>query len=133
MKKFLVLIVLFLGIIISVNAQVQTYRTTGYYEKKLYSWGWGNWSSKQQSNMNIVINLNTDVVTIYSPRTQVYRIYEYSGTTKDGDGDVTATFYFYDQDNDRGTMRLVIRANGQSQLYIDFANIMWAYDVYKTN
>ena len=38
MKKFLVLIVLFLGIAISVNAQVQTYRTTGYYEKKLYSW-----------------------------------------------------------------------------------------------
>ena len=133
MKKFFVLIVLFLGIAISVNAQVQTYRTTGYYEKKLYSWGWGSWSSKQQSNMNIVINLNTDVVTIYSPRTQVYRIYEYSGTTRDSDGDVTATFYFYDQDNDRGTMRLVIRANGQSQLYIDFANVMWAYDVYRTN
>ena len=38
MKKFLVLIVLFLGIVVSVNAQVQTYRTTGYYEKKLYSW-----------------------------------------------------------------------------------------------
>lgn len=133
MKKFLTLIVLFLGIVIGVNAQVQTYRTTGYYEKKLYSWGWGNWSAKQQSNMNIVINLNTDVVTIYSPRTQVYRIYEYSGTTRDNDGDVTATFYFYDQDNDRGTMRLVIRANGQSQLYIDFANVMWAYDVYRTN
>ena len=83
--------------------------------------------------MNIIINLNTDVVTIYSPRTQVYRIYEYSGTTRDSDGDVTATFYFYDQDNDRGTMRLVIRANGQSQLYIDFANVMWAYDVYRTN
>ena len=98
MKKFLVLIVLFLGIAISVNAQVQTYRTTGYYEKKLYSWCW-----------------------------------EYSGTTRDSDGDVTATFYFYDQDNDRGTMRLVIRANGQSQLYIDFANVMWAYDVYRTN
>lgn len=133
MKKFIILTVLFLGIAISANAQVQTYRTTGYYEKKLYSWGWSNWSSKQQSNMNIVVNMNTDVVTIYSPRTQVYRVYEYLGTVRDSDGDTTVSLKFIDQDNDRGTMRLVIRANGQSQIYIDFANIMWAYDVYRTN
>lgn len=133
MKKFIILTVLFLGIVISVNAQIQTYRTTGYYEKKLYSWGWSNWSSKQQSNMNIVVNMNTDVVTIYSPRTQVYRVYEYLGTTRDSDSDTTVSLKFIDQDNDRGTMRLVIRANGQSQIYIDFANVMWAYDVYRTN
>ena len=132
MKKLFIFI-LFVFNIVAINAQILTFRTTGYYERQKYDWGWGNWSSKQASNMNIIINLNTDVVTIYSPRTQVYRIYEYSGTTKDSDGDVTATFYFYDQDNDRGTMRLVIRANGQSQLYIDFANVMWAYDVYRTN
>lgn len=133
MKKFIILTVLFLGIAISANAQVQTYRTTGYYEKKLYSWGWSNWSSKQQSNMNIVVNMNTDVITIYSPRTQVYRVYEYLGTARDSDGDTTVSLKFIDQDNDRGTMRLVIRANGQSQIYIDFANVMWAYDVYRTN
>ena len=133
MKNFLLTIILFLSVFVTANAQVQTYRTTGYYEKHLYSWGWGSWSDKKVTYMNIVINLTTDVVTIYSSRTQVYRIYQYSGTTRDNDGDTTATFKFIDQDNDRGTMRLVIRASGQSQIYIDFANVMWAYDVYRTN
>ena len=83
--------------------------------------------------MNIVINLNNDVVTIYSPKTQIYSIYKYLGTKKDSDGDITMTYKFYDQDLDFGNMRLMIRKNGQSQIYIDFSNISWAYDVIRTN
>ena len=83
--------------------------------------------------MNIIINLNNDVVTIYSPKTQIYNIYKYIGTKKDSDGDITMTYKFYDQDLDFGNMRLMIRKNGQSQIYIDFSNISWAYDVIRTN
>ena len=132
MKKLFIFI-LFIFNIVAINAQILTFRTTGYYERQKYDWGWGNWSSKQASNMNIVINLNNDVVTIYSPTTQIYNIYKYIGTKKDSDGDITMTYKFYDQDLDFGNMRLMIRKNGQSQIYIDFSNISWAYDVIRTN
>lgn len=134
MKNFILTFLLFFSVVIGASAQVHTFRTTGYYEKHKYSWGWGNWTGRQDSNMTLTINYNTDVVTIYSPKTQVYRIYRYGGTYKDNDGDVTAEFKFYDQDGDRGTMRLVIRnSTGKSQIYIDFANVCWAYDVVRTN
>lgn len=133
MKKFLIVFMMLVGFVVSANAEILTFKTTGYYERTHYSWGWGSWSNKQSSNMNIVINLNTDVVTIYSPRTQVYRIYQHAGNYTDSDGDYTMEYKFYDQDGDRGTMRLVIRRSGNSQIYIDFANVSWAYDVYRTN
>ena len=132
MKKLFIFI-LFVFNIVAINAQILKFRTTGYYERQKYDWGWENWSSKQASNMNIVINLNNDVVTIYTPKTQIYNIYKYIGTKKDSDGDITMTYKFYDQDLDFGNMRLMIRKNGQSQIYIDFSNISWAYDVIRTN
>lgn len=131
MKRILFTLFLLFSFTLISNAQIMQFKTTGYYERTHYSWGWGNWSSKKDSNMNITINLSTDVITIYSPRTQIYYIYQYNGTYTDSDGDTTAEYKFYDQDSDRGTMRLVIRRNGKSQIYIDFANISWAYDVYR--
>lgn len=131
MKKFLFLLLILFGIALTSSAQVQNFRTTGYYERTHYSWGWGSWSSRKSSNMLITINLSTDIITIYSPRKQTYYIYQYVDTYRDSDGDLTAEYKFYDQDGDRGTMRLVVRSSGKSQIYIDFANISWAYDVYR--
>ena len=57
----------------------------------------------------------------------------YDGDWESGKMQGRGTYKFYDQDLDFGNMRLMIRKNGQSQIYIDFSNISWAYDVIRTN
>lgn len=128
MKKFLTMLVLMITTI-SASAQVLNFRTTSYTHKEKTSYGWTEWAPYEYSNMRVAINLDTDIVTIYSPRTQYYKIISYDGTYTDSDGDQTARYKFYDQDGDRGIMRLVVRRSGKSEIYIDFANIMWVYSV----
>lgn len=78
--------------------------------------------------MYLTINLNTDIVTVYSPVTQYYKIIDYTGTYRDGNATV-AEYKFFDQDGDRGTLSLVITATNESHVYIRFANIQWCYRV----
>lgn len=117
------------------DAQVQYYRTTAYAEAKIYNgvYTWGDW---QDSNMLLVINLNTDVIKIYSPTQQIYMVY---GTYKNGDaytdssGGRNVKFYVIDQDGDKGEIRLRIESNGNSQVYVDFKNVAWVYNVVRTS
>lgn len=127
MKKILFLCLILFSA--TASAQVINFRTTSYTYKEYTYYGWSDWHPYQKSNMLLVIDMNVDLVTIYSPKVQVYRILEYEGTYKDRDGDKTAKFRFIDNDGDIGTMRLVQRRNGKSEVYIDFANVVWVYSV----
>ena len=138
MKKFIlmVLFVVMTSVVLpsEVNAQVYTYRTTEYAYKQVNSYGnWGSWSDWENSDMTMVINFNTDIVTIYSPKTQRYRITEFVRNFTDSSGGKQVEFAFIDQDGDKGHMRLRIEKNGNSQVYIEFSNIMWVYNVRRTN
>lgn len=138
MKKFLLTLVLMLSLSFSVpvevKAQIYTYRTTGYAIKKVNSYGnWTDWSAWQDSDLSMVINFNTDMVTIYSPKTQRYKITEFVRNFTDDSGGKQVEFVFIDQDGDRGHMRLRIETNGNSQIYIEFSNIIWVYNVRRTN
>lgn len=136
MKKFLLIfILLFSFAFTSANAQVQYYRTTAYAEAYIYN-GRYVWSDWQSSNMTLVINLNTDVITIYSPKIQVYKVY---GTANNGNaytdssGGVNIKFYVIDQDGDKGEVRLRIESNGNSQVYVDFFNVAFVWNVVRTS
>ena len=128
MKKFLLLLVVMLTCVITTNAQTLQFRSEAYSQKTLTSYGWSNWSNWEKCNVSITINLNNDQVTIYSNRTQYYQIYDYSGSYMDGTTQCV-DYRFYDQDGDRGTMTLAVKSNGQSEIYIRFANIQWSYVV----
>lgn len=128
MKKFL-LALLFSVITIVASAQTINFRTTSFtYKERTYS-GWSNWAPTEASNMLLTMDLDNDLVVIYSPTTQIYSITSYDGTSKDRDGDTTAKYHFIDQDGDRGVMRLVMRRSGKSEIYIDFSNVIWVYSV----
>lgn len=138
MKKFLtaLMLIMTLSIIIpqEIKAQVYTYRTTGYAYKKVNSYGnWTEWSDWLDSDMTMVINFNTDVVTIYSPTTQRYKITKFIRNFTDNSGGKQVEFAFIDQDGDKGHMRLRIETNGNSQVYIEFSNWIWCYNVRRTN
>lgn len=128
MKKLLTLISFLLVSLIGYS-QVMGFRTTAYAQKeKVYGY-WSSWSDWEDSDMLLTIDLNTDVVTIYSPRTQIYSIYNVEDPYYDSDGDYNLVLKFIDQDYDRGTMRLLQRVSGASEVYIEFANVMWVYRV----
>ena len=133
MKKFLLtLIFAFIGIF-ACNAQIWSFRGEAYCQKQINSYGyWSNWSSWERCNVPITINLNNDQVIIYSNRTQYYQIVDYTRSYYDGTTQCI-DYHFYDQDGDRGTMTLAMKASGQSEIYIRFANIQWAYIVIRTN
>ena len=133
MKRFLLMLVMVLSFA-AADAQIQYYRTTGFAYKYVNSYGrWTNWTDWQSSDMVITINFNTDVVKIYSPQTQTYRILEHTRNFTDSSGGKQVEFKFIDQDGDRGSMRLRIERNGNSQLYVEFSNIIWVYNVVKTS
>ncbi len=118
--------------VISSNAQVQYYKTTAFAEAKIYNgtYYWGDW---QSSSLVITFNLNTDVITIYSPKTQIYKVYKTGNAYTDSKGGRQITFYVIDQDYDKGTVRLRIESNGNSQVYVDFLNCAWCYNVIRTS
>ena len=108
------------------------YRTISYAYQQTDSCGnWEEWSDWEDSDMLIVINFDTDVVIIYSPERQRYQVTEYIRSYTDGSGGKQVEFAFIDQDGDRGHLRLRIEKNGNSQIYIDFNNVRWCYNVRK--
>ena len=133
MKRFLLMLVMVFTVTYA-SAQIYSYRTTEFAFKTMNSYGsWNNWTDWESSDVLITINFNTDVVTIYSPKTQVYKITEFTRKFTDNSGGNQVEFRFIDQDYDRGTMRLRIERNGNSQLYVEFANVIWVYNVRRTN
>lgn len=110
------------------NDNVQYYKAYQYTQKMSYASDFDPW---ERVNIPIVFNLTTDQIIIYSQRTQTYYIYK-SETYISNEGRQAVRFYFVDQDLDKGSCRLVIRKDGTSQIYIDFANISWVYNVIRT-
>lgn len=132
MKKFLFIMLMIFGFVLNSNAQIQYYKTTAFAEAKIYNgtYYWGDW---QSSSLVITFNLNTDVITIYSPKTQVYKVYKTGNAYTDSKGGRQVTFYVIDQDYDKGTVRLRIDPSGSSQVYVDFSNVGWVYSVVRTS
>lgn len=88
--------------------------------------GWSEWRS---CDVPIEFKMDEDVIVIYSNRTQIYAIYEDMGTYTDGYGGKQQGYYVIDQDYDKGTIRLRITRDGTSQLYVDFNDVGWVYNV----
>nr|DAT77743.1 MAG TPA: hypothetical protein [Caudoviricetes sp.] len=129
LKRLVLLLLLFIGV--SASAQVIKFRTVAYAENKYnyYTQKWSGWSNWEKSNMLLTIDLQNDLIAVYSPVTQIYKIYKAEESYYDSDGDFNLPFKFIDQDGDRGTLRLLQRASGSSEVYIEFLNIRWCYKV----
>lgn len=128
-KKLLLLVFLFIGV--SVSAQVIKFRTVAYSENR-YDFNlqrWNGWSDWEKSNMLLTVDLQNDVIKVYSPTPQIYKVYESGESYYDSDGDINILFNFIDQDYDKGVVRLLQRRSGSSEIYIEFLNVRWCYRV----
>lgn len=129
MKRFLCIIMLLIATL-TMTAEEQWYNANSYALKQVNSYGyWTDWSSWQACNVNIKFDLSTDWITIYSNKTQYYKITQYHGQRVESDGSQQAYFTAADTNGGVITIRLRMERNGNSQIYIEYANAMWVYNV----
>jgi hypothetical protein len=87
------------------------------------------WSDWQRCDILITFNLKTDKVVIYSRSIQIYKVITQGQNFIDESGGEQVKYKVIDQDDDLGSMRLRVETNGNSQIYIDFADVSWVYNV----
>ena len=115
---------------LTANAEVLKLRSTEYSYKYQYDSGyWSDWSAWESTSVLIVINLSTERVTIYSELKQEYDIYNSSDTEYKSDGSEIITLSCVDADGIQCEMRIRKQSDGQVQLYVDYADISWVYNV----
>lgn len=121
------LITLFIALIsITAFAETQWYKATEY-AYKYTNQSWTDWYS---CDVNIKFDLTNDLIYIYSNKPQTYAIYDIEKDSyTDSAGGKQVAFNVIDQDYDKGIVRLRVERNGNSQIYVDFANVSWVYNV----
>lgn len=125
-------IILTLFCIVTLNSysQVCWYKANSYAYKQMNNYGyWTNWSNWIPCNIDLKIDWDNDIIVIYSNKVQKYIVTDIVGNYTDSSNGKIAEFKVIDQDYDYGNIRLRIEQNGNSQIYIDFANIMWVYNI----
>lgn len=128
MKKYILLLILSIFSLSSMAQSVLWFRTTDFaYRVKNYG-EWSDWSDWERSSMKVKIDQSRDVIVIYSRETQIYRVTEVLDPPYDPKGEQVA-FRVIDQDLDYGRIRLRIENNGNCQIYVDFNDLSWVYNV----
>lgn len=132
MKKFIVLFLMLISFSFVLHAETYWYRSTSFASATISN-GRYYWSDWEQSNIPISIDLTNDIITIYSKVKQIYYVVKCGDTFTDNGGGSQVVFYVVDQDRDRGSIRLRKERNGNSQIYIDFKDCGWCYNVLRIN
>lgn len=131
MKRFLLLLMISVIGVTAYSQSIQYFRTTSFAYRYVEYGTWTNWSNWQECNVNIKFDFNNDVIYIYSDKTQIYKVLYQEENPYDSSGQ-QVKFRVLDQDGDYGHIRLRIENNGNSQIYIDFSNVSWVYNVRRT-
>ena len=130
MKKLFLLFSLLLCVAVS-QAQVYKYTATSFSIKtynETYDY-WGDWSDWEPCKVLVVINTEQDKITIYSDVVQEYDVYDWEDLGTDADNGTSSAFSCVDVDGVQCTVRLRKQSDGSLQLYVDYANIMWVYNI----
>lgn len=130
MKKFLVLF--FIAFIsLGVNAEVYKYKSESFSYKTLDNYGyWSEWSDWVNSSVLVVVDIDKDVIRIYSEEPQEFDIL-YAEDTYDSEYNAMLMCQCVDADGVECQLRIRANTDGTLQLYVDYSNIMYVYNIYK--
>lgn len=123
MKKFILIFALLLGLT-TTYAQNISYMTAYELAVKVDN----NWSDWVPCNITVKMDYDRGKITIYSDQVQIYTIIEHADSPYDTNGRQIA-YIVIDQDGDQGRFRFRQQNNGARQIYVDFADISWCYNV----
>lgn len=132
MKKFLLMLLMTLTLSATAFSQTQWYRTSEIAMRYKQNGYWTDWTDWERCVVNVSFDLVNDVITIYSAKTQRYKVIRTETPPYDSGGK-QVKFYICDQDGDYGHIRLRIENSGNSQIYVDFADVSWVYNVRRTS
>lgn len=127
MKK-LILFIIGLVFTTTLFAQSEYLKAYEFSYKLLLTDGWTDWSSWKEVNIDVKIDIDNDKVIIYSEEPQIYRVIKQEEDPYDDRG-TQIKFQIIDQDGDYGHLRFRKQYNGALQIYIDFADIKWVYNL----
>lgn len=131
MKRILIVIMFGLFCVGAVQAQTQWFKATELAIKVVNNGNWTKWSDWESVDINIKFDLSNDLIIIYSQEIQIYKVLEQVKSPYDSNG-TQVKFKVLDQDYDKGFLRLRVENNGNSQIYVDYADISWVYNVIRT-
>ncbi|MEM7659186.1 MAG: hypothetical protein AAF399_23905 [Bacteroidota bacterium] len=125
MKKLLItcLLAMLTSVAFAQNSTIKAWANSFSYKTD----GQRDWSKWQSVHILVVIKNNR--ITIYSKETQEYDVISSQEGYIDRDGDTVYKFTAVDQDGDKCNLRLIDRKSGDPQLYVDFSNFRWVYNL----
>lgn len=88
------------------EAQTYWYKTTSFAYRQVVGYGWSDWTPWEPTDMYILIDLDRDIIKVFSSVIQIYFVWAMTKPTP--------------------TRRVV---NKYSQIYVDFSDVMWVYNV----
>ena len=121
--KRLMLMMLFSLMSLTTFAQTEWFTATEFAIKVD-----NEWSDWIDCDISVKIDIGNDKVTIYSNEVQIYRIIDKVDPPRDKNGTQVA-FSMIDQDGDRGMFRIRKQYDGAIQIYVDFSDISWVYNI----
>jgi hypothetical protein len=134
LKKIILLTLFFVGFTSLSSAQVLKVKADAisFKTKNEYTGRWSDWSKWEEVNILITIDPDKERIKIFSKKDQVYDIIQDLGENYDKDGDKTLKWLCVNEDGLRCHVRLVklYSQGGKSQLYVDFNDMMWVYNIY---
>lgn len=132
MKKiFLTLALVLCTLETFAQSRILWFRTTEFAWKQKEYGVWSDWSDWEDSNIKVKFDLNKDQIVIFSPNVQIYNVLRIEEPPYDPSGQ-QVKYRVIDQDDDFGYIRLRLENSGNSQIYVDFANVKWVYNVIRT-
>lgn len=87
------------------------------------------WSEWENVSILIVYNGKENTIEIYSKETQEFDIVRYDPDESDGDGGVVSPMFCVDKEGKRCQIRYRQTKNNTMQLYIDYDNFMYVYNI----
>ena len=128
MKKLLLLFSFLMLFGVTYADEVIKMQATSYsYQSADNKGNWSGWSDWYDCNVLVVIK--NDRVNIYSNTPQEYDIYDSQEAVSDGEGGSSMTFKCVDNDGNRCDIRIRISATERVQLYVDYSDFMFVYNV----
>lgn len=130
MKRIILFCAVFFASV-ALHAQVYKYNATSLSIKtynETYDY-WSDWSDWEPCKVLVVINTEQDKITIYSDVVQEYDVYDWEDLGTDADNGTSSAFSCVDADGLRCTVRIREQSDGVLQLYVDYADMMWVYNI----
>ena len=130
MKKTIIPIICLLFSLCSFS-QICNYRSTSYSFKYVKENGeWAKWKKWKKSDIKLVLDFDSGIITIHSKTPQIYHIIGCLGETKEDNGDSQLNFHVTDIDGFHAN--IIIKhevSSGDYKLFVEYSDAMWGYKI----